>query len=573
MVKCNFLIVCIAIITAFPIFAQEVKVTAEIEGNGIAGQPLKGTTIVTHDKKDSVDTGSFILEKKPLQVKLIQEVPLSADSTLIMSIYQFEIPPKEKGLYALPEVSVVVGGKRYVSIPSTFAVKEAKPDEVKKGSKTPAQVAPAASDSKEYVILKLENLVPATTTLYPGQRIKVGYKYSFNFGFDLTKEEIPLLKAEGFSKIGAKDVKEGSSGKLSILKITQEIQAVKPGKFTFGPSIIEGRAYKTNSLNQKIVDQNVARSEAPAVTFEVLPFPEEGKPSSFKGAVGDYGMEVSLESPSEVSVGDKMTVLVKVTGPKEVSDIALPEVCCQPGFSGFFRMSDLPPEEKSTADSKEFRVEMRPLNPSVSEIPSFEFSFFNPNSKTYKTLTSKPIPIKVVPLKAKPAEEVAPLPIKTKEDKVEIATPEVGPIEIGSIYPLDQSDLHNQFLGTWWVLIIIPLGIGALLLQMQMKHYLEKEKTKVRPKKSYDLFNNILKLPPHSSEFFTLLQRAFLVRLFERKEIPSPDVSIDSLPERGMPGKVKAFLKKIETARFSGKAATPGKDLYEEAGRLFKELL
>src|ERR1700733_9761180 len=218
---------------------NEVKITAEIEPDSFTDTPLKGMVTITHDKRLTVDLDSFQLDEKPLKVNLIKEISLSVDT--IMSIYEFSISPAPKGLYLLPEVSAVVGEQRYVSVPSTYAVKEKK---ASTQSTTPA--VPKGSTKKEEpsVILQLENIVSEDTTLYPGQRINVGYRYSYNYSFDLSKEEIALLEGKGFKKIGGKEVKELSKGDLAILEVTQLLEAVTPGKYSFGPGIIEGRAYK-----------------------------------------------------------------------------------------------------------------------------------------------------------------------------------------------------------------------------------------------------------------------------------------------------------------------------------------
>jgi hypothetical protein len=544
---------------------QVVKITAEIDINSLIDTPLKGMVTITHDKQLSVDSESFQLDKKPITVKFVKEISLSTD--ISMSIYEFSLPPMPKGLHLLPEISAAVGVQRYTSVPSTYVVKEKKATH----PSVSVPVTPKGSTQKEEspVILQLENIVPENNTFYPGQFINVGYRYSYSYGFDLSKEEIPLLEGKGFKKIGGKKVKEYSKGNLAILEVTQLLEAETPGEYNFSSAKIEGRAYKKNSVGQKIYDQSVRQAETSPINLRVISFPEEGKPVSFKGAVGDYDFSVSLSSSPKVSVGDKIILFIKVIGSGAIDNVPVPDICCQPGFSGFFRLSDLPAQEKIEQNTKIFEIELRPLDVLVTEIPSIEFSFFNPQDKSYKTLKSKPIPISVTPLKKVKADE-PPFLLDENEEKREPKN--LDAIEIEGNYILIKKDLQNKFLGSWKVLLIIPFGIGAILLQIRMKNYIKSYKRQIKIYKSGDIFDRAMKHSPQSSEFFKLLQDAFLLRLVEKGEISSSDIVIDALPKQGISDKVRSFMKRVEQERFSGNKKIVDEDLINEARLLFMEL-
>ncbi|MFQ5728974.1 MAG: hypothetical protein ACE5GN_01265, partial [Waddliaceae bacterium] len=220
------------------LFCQDVKVTSEIDEDGVIGMPLKGTITVTHDKSSEVEIDSFRLDKDPIEVEFLKEVQLSPDSTLIISIFNFTLEPQAAGLQILPEISVRVGGKEYRSIPRTYTVKDTAPPPVK-------------STSEDTVILRFETIIDGDTTLYPGQRLTVGYRFIFNYSLDLTKEEIPLLEGRGFRKIGGKEAKDYTQDSLNYLEATQVLEAIEPGEYTFKPGVIQGRAYRMNNLGQK----------------------------------------------------------------------------------------------------------------------------------------------------------------------------------------------------------------------------------------------------------------------------------------------------------------------------------
>ncbi len=293
---------------------------------------------------------------------------------------------------------------------------------------------------EDQVIFRLETFVDANPTIYPSETIRIGYRYIFNRNFSLTKEEIPLLEANGFHKIGEKVFQDSVTGTITTVEISQVAETVAPGTYTFGPSEISGKSYTENAVGTREYSKEEYSAKASGVTIVVHPFPEKNKPASFNGAVGQFTMDVVLLTPAEMAVGDKILLQIKIVGPGEINYIPFPEICCQPGFSGFFKMSDLPPTEKIGDKSKVFVLEMRPQSESINEIPPIEFSFFNPINETYVTITSDPIPVKVHPLNNEPPV----VPTKPSGPPDQAKTTE---IEIQSVYPLSSfwySNIVNE---------------------------------------------------------------------------------------------------------------------------------
>lgn len=552
------------LILPLSLFCQEVTVTAEIDEDGVVEMPIKGSITVTHDQSLEVDMDSFRLDDDPIKVEFLKEVRLSPRSPLIISIYNFHLDPQPVGLQVLPEISVTVGGKAYSSISSTYKVVDRAPPSSK-------PTKPSAA-----VVLKLETIVDGDTTLYPGQRITVGYRFLFNYSVDLVEENIPLLEAKGFRKIGGKETKDFTKDSLNVFEATQVIQAIEPGEYSFKPGILAGRAYRTDRLGRKEYAKTESRAESQSLTIQVLPFPEEGKPTSFNGAVGEtLEFSASLLTSNEVTVGDKMELLLTIEGNGELAGMPMPEVCCQPGYSGFFRLSDLPPMEEVSEMKKTFSVEMRPLNALMAELPSLEFSYFNSKSKKYTTLRSAPISITVTPLKRGAVDErrhVLMEPKKGLEERADEKVLQPEPIEIEGNVPLTSADLENLTFGTWWVLLFVPFGISAILLQINMRGYIIKQQQRVIPKQSKDFFQEAFKEGPGSPRFFQLLHHAFLLRLVERGDILSAEIPIHQLSESGVQGKVRAFLHHIEEKRFSGKEEEFGEKFFKEAKMLFREI-
>ncbi|MBA3237561.1 MAG: BatD family protein [Parachlamydiaceae bacterium] len=573
------------LLTTLNILVQAVEVDIDIKPQFFGSAPIEGTVIVSHSKEEKVDPESFKLGTETFKVELIKEEPMTASGDLILSLYHFKLPPRLKGPHIFREVTVDVGGTKYQSVPRTFEVKDAPastpsaPAKYDTPTEQPPSQQPASSQTASIPpFLQLKTYVGGPEELYPGQQIIIGYRYFYTGNIDTTQEVIPLLEAEGFTKIGDKVITERELNGLSVRQITQKIEAKQPGEYTFGPSLLEGYAYESD-LGRKVYAKEKLSSSAAAVVLRVSPFPEDGKPPSFNGAIGKFVWTVKLISPTTVHTGDEVELSIDVKGDGNLDSVKLPELCCQPGMSGLFSLSDLPPVGELKGDTKHFDVKLRPLSTSIKALPKLEFSYFDPETKKYVIFHSDPIPLSVVPLDtSKPSVKNLPIPDTTPAEETQqkqaLATnSSVEAINTESSYPLQEKDLHNLPFGTWWSLLILPFGCAALLYQYNLFKYLEAIKSKPKIIDSEDLFSQAQAAPLGSAEAHELLCQAFLHRLAETGEINSPEINPEALPTTGIIGEVRTLLLALEETRYAGRETRDKEEtLMKNARHLFEKL-
>lgn len=553
----RFYFLLILLLTPLILSGQQNLITSEIEkGDHIEYQPLKGLLTITHKKTDTVDLKSAKLEGKPLTIDLIKEVEVAPNSPLVVSFYRFTLPGQERGLHELPSISVKVGPNLMTSVASTYEV---------------GVLSVGTATSK--VKLDLENIVDGSLTLYPGEHLSLGYRYTYSGSIELTEEKIPLLDAPGLLKVGAKAIKDTTDKGLNIREVLQQYEATKPGDYTIGPSSILGYAYEMDSNGQRHYLKPQVQAGTEAIKISVKPFPEEGKPASFNGAIGPFDhFTVSLQSAPKVNVGDKIVLSIEIGGKGQLENVPLPELCCQPGFSGVFKPSDLPPTEQSKGpNTKQFTAELRLLSGTVKEIPPLEFAYFDPETKTYKTLKSSAIPISIAALPPPeiPASKAA--KVDTTADHGDVAH-KLTPIDIQGIKTLSSSDLYNRFLGTWNLFWIFPIALILILLQLNAYKVLQKERVSVKPIQADQLFAEALGATLGTPEFFRLLRESLILRLREKGHIPSLVDNPSHLPQDGISGKVREFLLSIDEKRFSGYEQGWDRTLLDQAVTLFKEI-
>ena len=135
--------------------------------------------------------------------------------------------------------------------------------------------------------------------------------------------------------------------------------------------------------------------QAPQVSIECRGLPEEGRPEFFRGAVGSFTLDVRV-SPTNLTVGDPITMTVTVSGTGNVETVTLPAY--SPGktfrvYEAKLIKKDLSPDGLS--GTKVFELVAMPTTTNVTSLPPFRFAYFDPEAERYRVLQQGPFPIHV----------------------------------------------------------------------------------------------------------------------------------------------------------------------------------
>ena len=123
------------------------------------------------------------------------------------------------------------------------------------------------------------------------------------------------------------------------------------------------------------------------LSLKILPFPEDGKPEGFSGAVGDFKLSSVEVSPAYVKQGDPVTVRMVISGSGNFNTVTSPKLKNPEGFKVY------EPQITQQGNKKVFEQILIPLSDSITEIPDVVFSFFDPGKEKYQTLSKSHIPI------------------------------------------------------------------------------------------------------------------------------------------------------------------------------------
>ena len=142
--------------------------------------------------------------------------------------------------------------------------------------------------------------------------------------------------------------------------------------------------------------------ESEEVAVHVKPLPEQGKPDTFKGAVGTFKINSSVKS-AEMEEGDTVTLKVTLEGSGNLKNAPPPVL---PDLSKFVSYEPVKePNIQVTVDgvrgSIEYSYVLVPNDVNANTIGPVRYSYFDPAQQKYITQETKPILLKINPSKRK----------------------------------------------------------------------------------------------------------------------------------------------------------------------------
>ncbi len=288
--------------------------------------------------------------------------------------YKYTLMPTKIGKFVIPPQRVVAGAKIYETKPIEITV-----------TKNPANPT-KSTDSPLYIKTNINK-----TTVYVGEKILVSYFVYTRYNVSgIRKVTDPVF--DGFwskqtftaTQVNfAQNIVNGVIyGKMQLA--SYQLTPQKAGTFELSPLVIVasvnleddffsfGRTkdYRLVSLPQKVVVKDLPPS-----------------PSDFNGSIGKFTIE-SFVSSNEVAEGDAITYTIKVAGNGNFVDDF-------PKFAQNESYRFASPEITSQEGLNQAKYMVIAKKPGKFTIPAVTFRVFNPLTKKYEKLATKPATIKV----------------------------------------------------------------------------------------------------------------------------------------------------------------------------------
>ena len=312
----------------------------------------------------------------------------------------YSIAAEKAGVMALPGVTVVVEGRTYTTNPVEVTVAEP-------GTTDRLELEVTLSEQRCYVgqpvLMTVDWIVKARVK---DASFSVPVFRSDDFYFeeapepnaayattDAVVDGVPVVVTERREMIKGMEAAILSFRKILIPK--------RAGRIAFDPitvstSMATGRV-RTNEIFTPVRTRYERFSvQSEPLELEVLPLPDAGRPAGFYGLVGRYTMAAQA-TPTDVSVGDPITLTIRVGGNPYLKPVQWPDL--ETILGDDFKV----PTEKASpvvADGvKVFTQTIRANSETVTEVPPIPLAYFDSQSGQYTVAQTDPIPLQVAPTK------------------------------------------------------------------------------------------------------------------------------------------------------------------------------
>ncbi|MFV1994134.1 MAG: BatD family protein [Verrucomicrobiales bacterium] len=314
-------------------------------------------------------------------------VQISSGARTERFAYIYAVVASKPGRYAIPPVEITVAGRK-VSTTAQELVVLAPAAGIRIQEDAPSFLRLSVSKTDLYVA----EVVPLTLTLYVmGRNTISGVGQP-----ELERENLVVKRFPGNPRMASAEV----NGRLySTLTLETSLFAIADGPMTLGPCTLPASFYEAQgnpripSIFRRAIRRNLTSN---LVELDIRSLPEDGVPPDFTGAVGSFTTSHTA-SPSKLKVGDPISVDIEISGIGNFDSLAAPTMVNDEGWQLY------PPRELVqnlsdgvTTGKVAYSQVIIPWE-RQHEIPSFRFSFFDPELGEYITLKTDTIPIEVAP--------------------------------------------------------------------------------------------------------------------------------------------------------------------------------
>jgi hypothetical protein len=590
-------------------FGQDIAFQSSVDKNPV-GQNERFTLSFTLENGGRTglpkfpDLTKFYILGGPNQSSSMQFINGAMSSSVT---YSFVLQPRGRGKYTVGPASIEIGGKTYSTNSITIEVvrgsPKPKPQQQPRGQTADAAVE-AESQIAENLFLKAfvdkANVVQGeqvTLTFKIYSRVNAGnYKLVkappiTGFWGEVIEEQNPIPPT--------KETINGKQYNVELINYSMALFPTQTGPLEVGPMEIEAavqvrsrssdpfEAFFQNPFGQQV---RYVMKSAP-VKVRVDPLPADA-PSGFKGAVGSFTMNTTLDKTKTVT-NEPVSLKITVGGTGNIKLLESPQVEIPPDFEQYSpKVSENISRQmlKKISGSKTFEHLLIPRYPGQKHIKPVRFVYFDLAKRKYVTLNSEEYVLDV----EQGAVTTGPATSLVPRSDVELLTQDIRFIKVtdGGLARRNQF-VHTS--GGFIVLLLLPLLAfgGVVMFARQRKTELADE-AGYRNRRAIKIANKGLKQADAilnqkvvmSSEqkvkFYSEISTALWKYLGDKLNISIADLSIDGTLEElakrsvngGLSSSLKSLLESCEMARFAptGIEQTAMHRTYDEAKRIIVEL-
>ena len=313
--------------------------------------------------------------------------------------YSYFLAPQKRGKITVGQATIEINGETYKTSPVEVEV-------------LAAVDTPKDGNNLDYVASENVHLVAeiSKTDPYLNEAIMVTYKLYVSHQVSITSQwrEIDSPKYADFwsQNIDNRNNFKVYEGKYNgedyryVILRTTVLYPQKTGELEIEPLTldipIDVQGNRRDFFGRRIMERVNKTVSAGKRTIDVKPLPVAGKPDGFNGAVGDFQFEVSTNK-TKLNANESLQMDVTVSGKGNLKLFTMPSVKLPSALEVY------EPEYSENVSTNSNGMQGSITN-SYTIVPQFKgnypvqpltFSFFDPKTEKYRTITSKDFIIEV----------------------------------------------------------------------------------------------------------------------------------------------------------------------------------
>ncbi len=473
--------------------------------------------------------------------------------------FTYQVTPRVAGRFAVPAFKAMVGNREIRSDAIILTVLDTD------GNNTPKNIAKTPPPAL------LRVLTPATK-VYVGQVFPVSMELLAQ-GLRQSHLPVPQLVTDSirFTRIRP-EYRQASARSLNgvlyqnVFLFETGAVAMKPGKLNL---IFELDVIVMDYRQDVFGRQRKLHLTSDPIPIEVLPLPATGKPEQFTGAVGQYQMTTTVE-PNRAKIGDPMELRISLAGSGALDNTPVPEPVSWNGFKTHPATSEIEYTDlRHLSSRKQFKRMIIPTDSKLTHVPALQFSYFDPVTEQYVTLTTPPTPVEITASTPPNPRGDPPAPdgLAPTDDTLAIQTIRHAPGRLAQLQP--------PLITRTWFLAIPGVSLLAFLVAFgwrQRVEYYEAHPEAVRRHHVRHLTRNTLRQlqsdasRKNAAEFYEGVQLILREQIGLATDQPAAGLTANSMltAPLNLPKEAQTALTRLleqeEVTRFSGAIATPNVD-------------
>jgi hypothetical protein len=514
--------------------------------------------------------------------------------------YSYYLQAQNVGKFTIGSAIIKYNDKTYSTQPITITVEKGSPK-----SSSPQQQQSSSNVSDKDIA---ENLFILATSdkerVDLGDQVTVTYKLYTRLGI---ASQMQVAKLPSYEGLWAEEISvpnsitfttetyKGKQYRVGVLKKVALFPS-RAGELSVSPLVLDipVQIQQKRKSNNNLFDDffndpffNTVQkvnynAKSNTIKLHVNSLPSQNVPKTYNGAVGNYTLTSQISAAS-TKANDPVTLKININGSGNIQLLNMPEINLPAGFDKYDpKTSEQINRTGRINGSKTFEYLIVPRSPGKKEIPPIQFSFYNPEKRSYVTLSTPSYSIDV-----QPGTGGGTASGYTKEE-IRLLGQDIKYIKTSNSDLTRQGDSSLLGFG-FWIAAILPLILLSGLVfwkrrtdklagNLQLLRYQRAQKiarARFKVAKTFMDAND-------QNGFYAEISQALFGYLEDKFHIPKAEMSldraVDELQNKSIDDELinnlKSCIEKCEYARFAPDAdgVTAMNDMYNDLTKVIIEV-